>query len=146
MVAAIDEEEEEISGDAMSTLIVNKMRGNLNVLAVRAYTIDGELLEIGGSALDAADTPSAAQLLREQLGQTVHAAHRLDKGTSGVLLFALDPDGTINPDNNVSVPGSEALDSADGIVMALRFRRWPDEAMRRKILVDQPRQVYGFTA
>ncbi len=46
------------------------------------------------------------------------------------VLFALDPDGTINPDNNASVPGIAALDSADGIVMALRFRQWPDEAMR----------------
>lgn len=42
------------------------------------------------SALDAADTQSAAQILRHQLGQSVHAVHRLDKGTSGVLLFALD--------------------------------------------------------
>lgn len=47
------------------------------------------------------------------------------------VLFALDPDGTINPDNNASAPGSEALDTADGIVMALRFRQWPDAAMRR---------------
>ena len=47
------------------------------------------------------------------------------------VLFALDPDGTINPDNNASVPASEALDTADGIVMALRFRQWPDAAMRR---------------
>ncbi|MCE2861694.1 MAG: hypothetical protein RIR76_610 [Verrucomicrobiota bacterium] len=47
------------------------------------------------------------------------------------VLFALDPDGTINPDHNASVPGSEALDTADGIVMALRFRQWPDAAMRR---------------
>ena len=47
------------------------------------------------------------------------------------VLFALDPDGTINPDNNKSVPGSEALDSADGLVLGLRFRQWPDEAMRR---------------
>jgi tRNA pseudouridine65 synthase len=44
------------------------------------------------SPLDAASTPSAARMLREQLGQSVHAAHRLDKGTSGVLLFALDAD------------------------------------------------------
>ena len=43
---------------------------------------------------------------------------------------SLDPDGTINPDNNTSVGGIEALDSADGIVMALRFRQWPDAAMR----------------
>lgn len=41
------------------------------------------------TALDAADTLSAARLLREQLGRRVYAVHRLDKGTSGVLLFAL---------------------------------------------------------
>ena len=46
------------------------------------------------------------------------------------VLFALDPDGTINPDNNTSIPGIEALDSADGIVMMLRFRQWPDAAMK----------------
>jgi hypothetical protein len=46
------------------------------------------------------------------------------------VLFALDPDGTINPDNNVSVPGIENLDTADGIVMLLRFRQWPDAAMK----------------
>lgn len=47
------------------------------------------------------------------------------------VLFALNPDGTINPDNNQSVPNSEALDSADGIVLGLRFRQWPDAAMAR---------------
>lgn len=51
-------------------------------------------------------------------------------GFKCTVLFALDPDGTINPDNNTSVPGIEALDSADGIVMALRFRQWPDAAMK----------------
>jgi hypothetical protein len=47
------------------------------------------------------------------------------------VLFALDPDGTINPDNNKSLGDAEALDRADGLVMALRFRQWPDDAMRR---------------
>jgi hypothetical protein len=51
-------------------------------------------------------------------------------GFKCTVLFALDPDGTINPDNNTSVGGIEALDSADGIVMALRFRQWPDAAMK----------------
>lgn len=46
------------------------------------------------------------------------------------VLFPLDPDGTINPDNAASLAGSEALQSADGIVMMLRFRRWPDAAMQ----------------
>jgi len=32
------------------------------------------------------------QQLRQQLGRWVYAVHRLDKGTSGVLLFALTPE------------------------------------------------------
>jgi hypothetical protein len=48
------------------------------------------------------------------------------------VLFAVDPEsGEINPKNANSLPGSEALDSADTIVMLLRFRAWPDEAMAR---------------
>lgn len=47
------------------------------------------------------------------------------------VLFALDPDGTINPDNQRSLADSAALDSADALVLALRFRQWPDEAMER---------------
>lgn len=42
------------------------------------------------SALDPHEERYAVQLLRDQIGQHVHPAHRLDKGTSGVLLFALD--------------------------------------------------------
>ena len=51
-------------------------------------------------------------------------------GFKCTVLFAVDPDGTINPRNNKSVPGAEALDTADGIVMLLRFRQWPDEPMK----------------
>ncbi len=42
------------------------------------------------TGLDAGETLFALQLLRDQLGRPVWPAHRLDKGTSGVLLFALD--------------------------------------------------------
>lgn len=34
----------------------------------------------------------ALQILRDRIGQRVYPLHRLDKPTSGVLLFALDPD------------------------------------------------------
>src|SRR5687767_6332500 len=51
-------------------------------------------------------------------------------GFKTTVLFPLDPDGTINPDNQKSLAGAEALDSADAIVMALRFRAWPDEQMK----------------
>jgi tRNA pseudouridine65 synthase len=43
------------------------------------------------SALDRQETRFALQILRDQIGRKVFPVHRLDKGTSGVLLFALDP-------------------------------------------------------
>jgi len=42
------------------------------------------------TVLDRHETRFAVQLLRDQIGQHVHPVHRLDRGTSGVLLFALD--------------------------------------------------------
>ncbi len=42
------------------------------------------------SNLDRHETRFAVQLLRDQVGRRVFPLHRLDKGTSGVLLFALD--------------------------------------------------------
>lgn len=38
------------------------------------------------------DREFVLQKLRDQIGQRVWPAHRLDRATSGVLLFALDPD------------------------------------------------------
>ncbi|MHC3994635.1 tRNA pseudouridine(65) synthase TruC [Thiomicrolovo sp. ZZH C-3] len=44
------------------------------------------------SWIDKDETRFALQLVRDQIGQYVYPVHRLDKPTSGVLLFALDPD------------------------------------------------------
>lgn len=41
------------------------------------------------TAIDAQEQVFALQLLRDQLGRPVWPVHRLDKGTSGLLLFAL---------------------------------------------------------
>jgi tRNA pseudouridine65 synthase len=42
------------------------------------------------SEIDRHETRFAVQLLRDQIGHHVWPVHRLDRGTSGVLLFALD--------------------------------------------------------
>ena len=42
------------------------------------------------SEIDRHETRFAVQLLRDQIGRRVYPAHRLDRGTSGVLVFALD--------------------------------------------------------
>ena len=44
------------------------------------------------SVVDARETRFAVQLLRDQIGRYVYPVHRLDKGTSGALVFALEPD------------------------------------------------------
>ncbi|KAA1193249.1 pseudouridylate synthase [Pseudohalioglobus sediminis] len=43
------------------------------------------------SPIDRHETRFALQTVRDQVGQHVYPVHRLDKPTSGVLLFALDP-------------------------------------------------------
>ena len=52
-------------------------------------------------------------------------------GFKCTVLFSVDPDGTINPKNGKSLSNAAALDTADAIVMLLRFRAWPDEDMAR---------------
>lgn len=65
-----------------------------------------------------------------QLGKILAKHH----GFKCTVLFAIDPkDGTINP-NISNIPGLEALESADLMIMFLRFRSLPDKQM--KLLAD----------
>lgn len=52
-------------------------------------------------------------------------------GFKCTVLFSVDPDGTINPKSSKSLSNSAALDTADAVVMLLRFRAWPDQDMAR---------------
>jgi hypothetical protein len=52
-------------------------------------------------------------------------------GFKATVLFSLDADGTINPKNTRSISDPAALDTADAVVMLLRFRNWADEDMAR---------------
>jgi hypothetical protein len=61
------------------------------------------------------------------LGKILSQRH----GFRCTVLFPLDPDGTINPKATKSLSNPEAIDTADAIVMSLRFRAWPDETMAR---------------
>jgi len=46
------------------------------------------------------------------------------------VLFALDPDGTVNPNRSDNIPGLEALDHADLMILFTRFRDLPDDQMK----------------
>ncbi|MEC8928229.1 MAG: hypothetical protein VX705_03365, partial [Verrucomicrobiota bacterium] len=48
-------------------------------------------------------------------------------GFKCTVLFSLNDKGEIDPNNQKSLSNPKVLDSADAIVMLLRFRTWPDE-------------------
>ena len=78
--------------------------------------------------LDKGETRFVLQALRDQIGQHVWPVHRLDKGTSGVLLFALSAE--------VARTLGQAFESGDGLQKTYRavVRGWPADAG----LIDHP--------
>jgi hypothetical protein len=60
------------------------------------------------------------------LGKVLAEHHGFDC----TVLFSVNEEGIIDPPNQASVTNSKAFDSADLIVMSLRFRNWPDEDMK----------------
>jgi tRNA pseudouridine65 synthase len=71
------------------------------------------------SPIDRHETRFAVQILRDQLGRHVYPVHRLDKGTSGALVFALDRD--IARGLALQFAGREVSKSYIAVV-----RGWPD--------------------
>ncbi|MDP5241243.1 pseudouridine synthase [Uliginosibacterium sp. 31-16] len=72
------------------------------------------------SEIDRSETRFAIQLLRDQIGQRVFPVHRLDRGTSGVLLFALTREAL------VAANRAFELNEVDKTYLAV-VRGWPDE-------------------
>lgn len=60
------------------------------------------------------------------LGKLLSQRH----GFKCTVLFSVGADGAIDPTKGESVTGAEALDSADLVIMCLRFRHWPDADMK----------------
>ena len=77
-----------------------------------------------------------------QLGNILAKHH----GFKCTVLFAIDrEDGTINPNQNDNIPGLEALDSADLMIIFLRFRDLPDEQMKHIVdYVQSGRPIIGM--
>ena len=66
-------------------------------------------------------------------------------GFKCTVLFAIDrKDGTIDPDQRDNIPGLEALDSADLMIIFTRFRDLPDEQMKHIVdYVESGRPIVG---
>lgn len=77
-----------------------------------------------------------------QLGKILARHH----GFRCTVLFAVDPkDGTINPDVRDNIPGLEALQAADLMVIFTRFRDLPDDQMKHIVhYVESGRPIVGL--
>jgi hypothetical protein len=67
-------------------------------------------------------------------------------GFKCTVLFAIDKkDGTINPNANDNIPGTEATSSADLLILFTRFRDLPDDQMRHIVdYVESGRPIIGL--
>lgn len=107
----------------------------LATLAVTAARADDPWLVFDGSSgpgkgkhvvLISGDEEYRSEETLPQLAKILAQRH----GFKCTVLFAIDPkDGTINPNVNDNIPGLDRLDTADLVVMFLRFRDLPDEQM-----------------
>jgi tRNA pseudouridine65 synthase len=77
------------------------------------------------------------QLLRDQIGQAVWPAHRLDKGTSGLLLFALDPEAA------AALSGQFERGEVAKTYRAV-VRGWPDAAGEIDHPLGRMADEYGY--
>jgi len=61
------------------------------------------------------------------------------------VCYAMDKDGTINPNNLENVTGLEAIDDADLLVMFTRFRKLPDLQLRQIVqYAESGKPMAGF--
>src|ERR1700720_2536665 len=77
-----------------------------------------------------------------QLAKILSTRH----GFQCTVLYAIDPrDGTIRPDLHTNIPGLEALDTTDLMVLLLRFRDLPDAQMKHIVdYVESGRPIIGL--
>ncbi|RUL83791.1 ThuA domain-containing protein [Tautonia sociabilis] len=77
-----------------------------------------------------------------QLGKILAKRH----GFTCTVLFAIDPEtGEINPNNIENIPGLEALEDADLMIIATRMRNLPDEQMKHvAAYVESGRPIIGL--
>ncbi len=76
-----------------------------------------------------------------QLGKILARHH----GFNCTVLFAVAPDGTIDPNRQDNIPGLEALRKADLMIIATRFRNLPDDQMKEIVdYVESGRPVIGM--
>lgn len=66
-------------------------------------------------------------------------------GFDTTVLFSLDEGGNVDPNNQKNIPGTEAIKTADLVIMGLRFRNLPDDQLQPLAdYINAGNPVFGF--
>lgn len=104
-----------------------------SVLSFSAHAADHVVYEPAGEAkgkhvvLLSGDEEYRSEEGMPMLGKLLSQHH----GFKCTVLFSLNKDGVIDPKAGGSLSHPEALDSADAIIMLVRFRHWDDATTKR---------------
>ncbi len=92
--------------------------------------------------LVAGDDEYRSEETMPQLGKMLAVNH----GFRCTVLFPVDPaTGEIKPDHQTNIPGLEALDSADLMILCTRFRNLPDDQMKHIVdYVESGKPIIGL--
>ncbi|MCY3970557.1 MAG: ThuA domain-containing protein [Acidobacteria bacterium] len=92
--------------------------------------------------LIAGDEEYRSEEAMPMLGKLLSVRH----GFECVVLFSIDAEtGAIDPEEQTNIPGLEALDDADLMVIATRFRELPDQQMKHIVdYVESGRPIVGL--
>ena len=61
------------------------------------------------------------------------------------VLFSVDADGVITPNDGTSISNPEVIETADALILSLRFRNWPEEALSSfEKIVDSGKPIIGL--
>jgi hypothetical protein len=92
--------------------------------------------------LIAGDEEYRSEEAMPQLGKILAVHH----GFKCTVLFSIDPaTGTIDPNKTNNIPGLEALQSADLMILDTRFRNLPDEQMKHFVdYVETGKPIIGL--
>ena len=128
---------------------MNRIAASLLIMGCLLHAADDRLVFSGKSGpgkgkrivLISGDEEYRSEQALPQLAKILSGQHGFDC----TVLFALDPDGTINPTRQDNIPGLETVDSADLVIMLMRFRDLPDRQMKHIVdYVEAGRPIVGF--
>ena len=128
---------------------MSRIAASLLIMGCLVHAADDRLVFNGKSGpgkgkrivLISGDEEYRSEQALPQLAKILSGQHGFDC----TVLFALDPDGTINPTRQDNIPGLEAVDSADLVIMLMRFRDLPDSQMKHLVdYVEAGRPIVGL--